>query len=361
MNRVYIAIMKIGILGAGLTGILTAYYLKQRGISSVVIEARRRPGGRIFTLREKGIQVEMGATWFGPQHSNLAELLQELAIDSFPQYQDGKAVFEASSMSPVQVFDLPEGQQSFYRIKGGTDELIRKLMARLDDSQVVMNNPVKEIWLADSGITIKSEKETYDPMDLVISTLPPSLLVNSITFNPKLDPSFVQFSNETHTWMGNSIKFAVSYPSPFWRENGFAGVGFSNASIASEIHDHVNFENNAFALKGFLSPSAVKLDYAYREKLVINQLKRFYGKTATNYIAYHETLWAEEQYTMGGLSNDLVPHQNAGNPQFQQAVLNGKLIISGSETSPVFGGYMEGAVYAAKITASQVFERLKIK
>lgn len=360
MNRVYIAIMKIGILGAGLTGLLTAYYLKQQGIPSVIIEARNRLGGRINTIRAQGIQVEMGATWFGQQHPNLMKLLQELGIDSFPQFQDGKAVFEASSMSPVQVFDLPEGQQSSYRIKGGTDEMIRKLTAELDDHQLVMDNPVTEISLADAGIVIKSKKETYDPMDLIISTLPPSLLVNSIKITPKLDPSMVQLCNETHTWMGSSIKFAVTYQSPFWREKGFAGVGFSNASIASEIHDHVNFECSAFALKGFLSPGAVKLDYAYREKLVINQLKRFYGDAAANYVAYHETLWANEQYTMGGLSNDLVPHQNAGNPQFQHAFLEGKLIISGSETSPVFGGYMEGAVYAAKIAASQVFEKLKI-
>ena len=351
--------MKVGILGAGLTGLLAAFYLKQQGVIARVIEARERVGGRINTLREQGTQVEMGATWFGPSHRILIDLLGELEIDAFPQFQDGKGVFEASSMAPVQVFDLPAGQQSSYRIKGGSDQLIRVLMSKLDKDQIIQGNPVTGISLVDSGIVIESAKETYSPMDMVISTLPPSLLVNSIVIRPELDEMFVQLCNETHTWMGNSIKFAVTYQSPFWREKGFAGLGFSNSSIASEIHDHVNFDRTIFALKGFLSPSAVKLDYVYREKLVINQLRRFFGQNAVDYVTYHETVWADETFTMGGLSNDLVPHQNAGNPDFQKSQLNGRLLISGSETSPVYGGYMEGAVYAAKTVVNQVIDRLQ--
>jgi monoamine oxidase len=35
--------------------------------------------------------------------------------------------------------------------------------------------------------------------------------------------------------MGESIKFAVEYASPFWRENNYSGTLFSQASIIQEM------------------------------------------------------------------------------------------------------------------------------
>lgn len=345
----------VGIIGAGLTGLLTAYYLKQAGFDFMVFEARDRIGGRIHTLvDEHTTQVEMGATWFGEHHQNLIALLNSLGINSFPQFQTGKAVFEASSMAPVQIFDLPKGQPSSYRIVGGTTALIDRLVSEISKEKILLDQQVQFIEDTDRGVNIHTSENTYESLDLIISTLPPALVANSVKFKPQLPMDVIDLCNETHTWMGNSIKFAVTYKNPFWRNMGFAGVGFSNASIASEIHDHVNYENTKFALKGFLSSAAFKLDDDYRKKIVIDQLERFFGEKAGDFIAYHETLWAKETFTTGDQSNDLVPHQNNGHSKFQKERLNGKLLISGSETSPIYGGYMDGAVYAAELASEWV-------
>jgi monoamine oxidase len=50
--------------------------------------------------------------------------------------------------------------------------------------------------------------------------------------------------------MGESIKFAVEYATPFWEKKIF-GTLFSHASIAQEMYDHSTFDNTGFALKGF--------------------------------------------------------------------------------------------------------------
>ena len=52
----------IGILGGGLTGLTTAYYLNKAGISCTILEARNRLGGRIHTYDDGNEQVELGAT-----------------------------------------------------------------------------------------------------------------------------------------------------------------------------------------------------------------------------------------------------------------------------------------------------------
>ena len=56
------------ILGAGLAGLAAADELTRRGREVLVVEARSRPGGRVFTLREpfeEGLHAEAGAMYVG--------------------------------------------------------------------------------------------------------------------------------------------------------------------------------------------------------------------------------------------------------------------------------------------------------
>lgn len=346
---------KIVIMGAGLTGLLIAHKLKQSGFNILVIEARDRPGGRILTLRSANeTPVEMGATWFGNQHIHLISLLKELQIQSYEQYMKGTAFFEAFSTEPPQPIEIPEDSAS-YRIEGGTSQIINVLVNRLDADEIKYNEPVTQLNFKNESVTIKT-RDSLIEADIVISTLPPALLVNTIHFTPALPNELINIASQTHTWMQDSIKAAIVYTSPFWKMRNLSGTIFSNVGPITEFYDHSDISNTHFALCGFINSGYSQLSKTEREEKIINQLKKIFGKDANEYISYEEVIWQQELYTKSKMQNNVAvyPHQNNGHPVFHDQFYGNKLYIAGTETSAIFPGYMEGAVVSANQTADTV-------
>lgn len=195
------------IIGAGLTGLTLAYLLRNTDSEVVVVEARNRLGGRIHTVGGDGQNtIEMGATWLGPAHTKLKELLDALNIEIFEQRLGDKAIYEPSSMGPHQLVTLPSDQESSYRIRGGTMKVIHTLSSYLSDGQLYLNEPVQKIKKSDEGLRVISRNLEFKAKQ-VVSTLPPKLLAESIQTEPSLPDELTSIMQQTHTWMGESIKF----------------------------------------------------------------------------------------------------------------------------------------------------------
>ena len=344
------------IIGAGLSGLTTAYELKKMGIRPVVLEARGRYGGRIWTLEGEGraTPLEMGATWFGEKHQHLMGMLLELGVGYFDQYSQGKALLESMSFAPPQHFDLSASEEPYHRVLGGSRSLIEALVSRIGKENIRLNTPIQEVREQKEGLKLTAVDGSEYQARLVVSTLPPRLLVKTVRFSPALPKKLVKLMGQTHTWMSESVKFAVEYERPFWREHGFAGTAFSQAGPATEIYDHTNFDGTAFALKGFLSPGTAQLKEDDRREMVLRQLVKLFGLEAANFLSYIDWVWANEVYTHQPYDSYILPHQNSGHPDFALPLMNGKLFLSGTETSPEFGGYMDGAVLSGLLAADRV-------
>lgn len=68
----------VTIVGAGLTGLTTAFYLRQRGIPFKLIEKEDRVGGAIDTIEEDGFTIEKGPNTGVISHPEVVELFDDL-------------------------------------------------------------------------------------------------------------------------------------------------------------------------------------------------------------------------------------------------------------------------------------------
>lgn len=336
------------IIGGGLTGLTLNYLLRKVGYSALILEARGRLGGRIWTkTTAEGVNIDMGATWLGQKHTHLVQLLQELNLPVFQQRLGTQALFEQHQQAPAQSIPLPPNNDPSYRIQGGTSALIQALTLHLPGEAVLLDTPVEKIHAKAEGVYTFSGTLTIKSK-VVVSTLPPNLLSHLIELHPALPDALIRLMQQTHTWMGESIKAGVAYDQPFWRKDRHTGTAFSHTGPFTELYDHADAEEEHFALKGFLKNDTANLEAPDRKRLVEGQLLKFFGQRALNYTSYEEAVWPAESFTYAPYEHPVLPHQNNGHAMYRTPYWDGRLFLAGSETADAFPGYMEGAVRSAE-------------
>lgn len=346
------------IIGAGLSGLLTAYRLKEKGIAFKILEARSRIGGRINTVSGTNeTPVEMGATWFGDQHQQVISLLKELEISYFEQYMKGTVFFQPFSTSPAQSIQIPS-QPPSYRISGGTSELINRLYSKLDKKDILFERFVTAISFNSNSVELRTQEELFKA-DKVVLAIPPKLWAKKIAFTPNLPADLLDIANHTHTWMEDSIKVALTYKNAFWEQENLSGTLFSNTGPITEFYDHSDHERNKYALCGFINSSFKQLDDEIRKQKVMDQLKDVFGNKALDFLDYEECIWSNEEYTFVNSDQALFPHQNNGHPIFRTSYMNDRLFISSAEAASTFPGYMDGAISSANSTVKSLLTTIQ--
>lgn len=333
---------KVLIIGAGLSGLCTAYALKELNLDIEILEARPRFGGRIFTKNIEHSNLELGATWFGPQHTSLLRLIHKLNIPYKIQENGREALYDFRPKGSIERFQIPQQGAPTYKFQNGTSTLIDRLEKEIT-APIHFNDAVKSVKF-DGDFKVETEHNHFKA-DYLVMNIPPQLIVDSVEFEPDLPEATKDLLSKTHTWMSDSIKFSIAFESDFWKTQGFIGTLMSPQQIIQEMYDHSDSKISQRALVGFLNSRYSVLSEEERKSQVLNQLKSISSQKITETLAYADVDWKRETFTIHENAQSLIPHQNNGNQKLREGFFGDKLFFSASETAAQTPGYMDGAVH----------------
>lgn len=349
------------VAGAGLAGLTAAGALHAAGLSVTVVEARASVGGRIKTLTDGGLCLDLGATWHWSNQPAVRALAAGLGLEAFPQFRQGRAVAEDGPGAPPRFVDLPPPEPAELRFAGGAQALCHRLAARLPEGAVVLETDVMAVSDDGDAVTVivagGDGRETELRARFAVVALPPRLASAGIAFTPPLPDALVRVMDGTPTWMATAIKVLAVYDAPFWREARLSGQAFSRAGPLIEVHDACTPAGATAALWGFMSADHAfrDLDPEARMHAVVAQLGRLFGADATDPARYVERDWSDDPYTNDEVVwlDDPLPY---GHPAFAEPAYGGRLLWAGTETATAGAGHMEGAVRSGQRAAARILE-----
>jgi monoamine oxidase len=101
-------IYDVAVVGAGLAGLTAAHAIRAAGRTVVVLEARKRVGGRNLDHHlGAGKVAELGGQWAAPGQDRVLALAKKLGVPTFPTFSSGANVYYRAGRAHRYSGDIP--------------------------------------------------------------------------------------------------------------------------------------------------------------------------------------------------------------------------------------------------------------
>lgn len=322
------------VIGAGLAGLTAARELVAAGRSVAVLEARDRVGGRLLDhdLGE-GRVAELGGHFVGPEQDHILALAKEVGVETFQATVPGEAVYvhdgwarRFSSDLPPELLVLPDLDPALARIGTAAREMDPVAPWKAPGA-TELDGTTFEAWLREAGIT-------GDTADMILLWRLP---------------------------FGTLITCAAVYDEPFWRKDELSGVGLlRDGSPIREMFDNSSPDGGSGVLMGFIGGRRwgtwAKRPARERRSAVLRCFAQVVGDRAFDVRDYVEQDWTAERWTQGGPTSIAAPGVISGYGEWSGRPF-GRVYWAGSEFSPHWNGFMDGAVRSGQHAAADLLHQ----
>ncbi|KAJ6157258.1 flavin-containing amine oxidase [Penicillium chrysogenum] len=244
------------------------------------------------------------------------------------------------------------------------------LAIRADDSSgargfnnVHFSSPVASINDHGSHVTVITRNGAEFTAKKCILSIP-STMYKELNFAPKLPEAVREVTDGTT--LGDYNKAVVCYNKPWWRGDGFNGYFASyEGPVAigrdTSVDDKSHYSLTCF-VNGLPGRKWSKLPAHERRALVLHQIAKVFGadvnSEAYRPIEVFDQIWKHEEFSRGALAPvHMIGHLTKYASVYGAPV--GNLHFVGTEYSPEWKGYMEGALCSGEQGAQEVVKALK--
>ncbi|WP_035744447.1 NAD(P)/FAD-dependent oxidoreductase [Haematomicrobium sanguinis] len=185
------------------------------------------------------------------------------------------------------------------RVVGGMQSVSERLAMDVGAGNIYLANPVLRLEWMNDGVRAVGANVTVVAKKVIVA-VPPNLY-SRISYVPALPR--LQHQMHQHQSMGLVIKVHAVYPTPFWRNNGLSGTGFSPSQLVQEVYDNTLHGDERGTLVGFVSDEKADamfaLDAAERQAAILASIANYLGDQALTPDVYYESDWGSEEWTRG--------------------------------------------------------------
>ena len=263
------------------------------------------------------------------------------------------ALFYAHSGTDLETLLAVDRGAQQDRILGGSIRITEAMAAALGD-RVRLSSPVRRVDQDGHGVRVLTRAGEVVSGSRVIVTLPPTL-AGRLEYGPVLPSWRDQLTQRLPA--GSVIKLYAIYPEPFWRNDGLNGQAASDEGPIKVTFDNSPPAGTPGVLMGFMEANDgrawARRPLAERRQAALDCFVRYFGPGAAEPIEYLERDWMGEEFSRGCYGAHFTPGVwTAFGHALREPI--GRIHWAGAECSPVWNGYMEGAVRSGETTAADI-------
>ncbi len=263
------------------------------------------------------------------------------------------AMFYAHSGTDLEVLTSTERGAQQDRIVGGSVRVAEQLASELEGA-VRLRASVSGVEQRDDRVVVACHDGTAHEGDRVVVTVPPTL-AGRLTYEPAVPSWRDQLTQRVPA--GSVIKFHAVYDEPWWRSDGLTGQAASDEGPVKITFDNSPPSGSPGVLLGFMEGddgrSWARRRPEERRQTAIDCLARYFGPRARTCREYVERDWMAEPFTRGCYGAHFTPGVWSAFGHALRAPV-GRIHWAGAECSPVWNGYMEGAVRSGEQAAEDI-------